>query len=106
MSFDVYNILQQEVDICDGLSGTNDDASCPSVGSYYISETIEIPMEIQSYSSLLNMIGISVYAYDESGSKVGCFKASVSLSSGSSSSSIYSSAQVTASIAFVGAVFF
>ena len=104
MSLDVYDVLSQEIDVCDGLSN-DDDGSCPSVGTYYFSETIKVPQEVANFSSLLNLIGISVYAYDsDSGSKVGCFKASLSFST-SSSSSVYSS-RLTASVAFAGAILF
>ena len=108
MSLDVYDVISQEVNVCDGLSSSNDDGSCPSVGTYYISETIKVPEEVASFSSLLNLIGIAVYAYDsDSGDKLGCFKASLSLSTSSSSSSAYSSsARMTASVAFLGAVLF
>merc|ERR1711862_411523 len=113
MTFEVYDVLSKNVNICTDLSSANDDdATCPSSGSYYFSETIAIPSEVENFSSLLNLIGISVYAYDsDSGDKIGCFKASLNISSqsgSSSSSDVYnmSNAKITASMALVGATIF
>merc|ERR1712154_84916 len=98
MGFDIYDVITEEVDICNYVSSANDDSSCPSAGTYYFTQSFTIPEEMDNFSSFMNMLGIALYATDEDGNRLGCWKASMSVSSSSNSS--YSSAM----IAFTGII--
>lgn len=103
MGTSLYNLLDQSTYICDLVSSSNDDEECPGAGTYYFSNSFTMSDYMDTYSSILNYLGIALYAYDGDGDEVGCWKTSIKLSTSSSSSSSSSySSTFKASVAFAG----
>jgi len=96
MGFDMFSVLNQTKNICNFISNSNDDEECPEAGTYYLSNSFQMPSEIENFSYIINLLGVSLYAYDDSENKIGCWKASLNLSKNNYSSSL------KASIAFTG----